>query len=143
MAPELQAELATLVPAAHVLLILLLCTLMGLLGQGRARGSRAQGRRHTQSKFAEPAGRVQVTGRNEYTQFGATVGMTAGQASQYLETPAGAAMSGCWYLSSNGCLPLAEAWNISEITRRVNGSAMEANAQRIAYSNAILQALGG
>jgi predicted chitinase len=86
-------------------------------------------------------GLIQLTGRNEYTQFGATVGMTAEQASQYLETPAGAAMSGCWYLSANGCLPLADAWNISEITRLVNGSAMEGSAQRIAYSNAMLQAL--
>jgi predicted chitinase len=86
-------------------------------------------------------GLIQLTGRNEYTQFGATVGMTAEQASQYLETPAGAAMSGCWYLSANGCLPLADAWNISEITRLVNGSAMEGNTQRIAYSNAMLQAL--
>jgi predicted chitinase len=86
-------------------------------------------------------GLIQLTGRNEYTQFGATVGMTAEQASQYLETPAGAAMSGCWYLSANRCLPFADAWNISEITRLVNGSAMESNAQRIAYSNAMLQAL--
>jgi predicted chitinase len=87
-------------------------------------------------------GLIQLTGRNEYAQFGATVGMTAEQASHYLESPAGAAMSGCWYLSANGCLPLADAWNISEITRRVNGVAMEGNAQRIAYSNAMLQALG-
>ena len=34
MTPDLQAELASLVPAAHVLLVLLLCALMGLLGQG-------------------------------------------------------------------------------------------------------------
>jgi predicted chitinase len=88
-------------------------------------------------------GLIQLTGRNEYTQFGATVGMTPEQASEYLETPAGAAMAGCWYLSANGCLPLADAWNISEITLRVNGKAMEGNSQRIAYSNAVLQSLGG
>jgi hypothetical protein len=41
------------------------------------------------------------------------------------------------------CLPLADAWNISEITRLVNASAVAANPQRIAYSNAVLQALGG
>ena len=69
--------------------------------------------------------------------------MTAEQASQYLETPAGAATSGCWYLSANNCLPLADAWNISGITLLVNGKAMEGNAQRVADSNAMLQALGG
>jgi predicted chitinase len=87
-------------------------------------------------------GLIQLTGRNEYQQFGATVGMTAEQASQYLETPDGAAMSACWYLSTRGCLPFADSWNLSEITRRVNGQAVLGNAQRIAYSNAVLHSLG-
>jgi predicted chitinase len=87
-------------------------------------------------------GLIQLTGRNEYAEFGATVGMTADQASQYCETPAGAAMSGCWYLSSRGCLPLADAWALSKITRLVNGAAMLGNDERIAFSNAFLSALG-
>jgi predicted chitinase len=88
-------------------------------------------------------GLIQLTGRNEYTQFGATLGMTPEQTSSYLETPEGAAMSGCWYLSENGCLPLADTWDISSITRRVNGTGMEGAAQRLSYSNAVLQRLGG
>jgi predicted chitinase len=88
-------------------------------------------------------GLIQLTGRSEYTQFGTAIGMTAEQASQYCETPAGAAMSGCWYLSSRGCLPFADSWDLSEITRRVNGAAMLGNAQRIAYSDAVLNSLGG
>jgi predicted chitinase len=88
-------------------------------------------------------GLIQLTGRSEYTQFGTATGMTAEQASQYCETPAGAAMSGCWYLSSRGCLPFADSWDLSEITRRVNGAAMLGNAQRIAYSEAVLNSLGG
>jgi predicted chitinase len=87
-------------------------------------------------------GLIQLTGRNEYAEFGATVGMNADQASQYCETPAGAAMSGCWYLSSRGCLPLADAWSLSKITRLVNGAAMLGNDERIAFSNAFLSALG-
>ena len=69
--------------------------------------------------------------------------MTADQAAHHCETPAGAAMSGCWYLSSRGCLPLADVWALSKITRKVNGVAMLENNQRIAYSNAFLGALGG
>ena len=88
-------------------------------------------------------GLIQLTGRSEYTQFGTATGMTAEQASQYCETPAGAAMSGCWYLSSRGCLPFADSWDLSEITRRVNGAAMLGNTQRIAYSEAVLNSLGG
>ncbi len=52
-------------------------------------------------------------------------------------------MSGCWYLSSRGCLSLADMWNLSAITKKVNGSAMLGNAQRIAYSNDFLKHIGG
>jgi predicted chitinase len=87
-------------------------------------------------------GLIQLTGRNDYSGFGATLGMTAEQAATYCQSPTGAAMSGCWYLASNGCLPLADAWALSAITRKVNGAAMLENNQRIAYSNAFLSALG-
>jgi predicted chitinase len=87
-------------------------------------------------------GLIQLTGRDEYSEFGTTVSMTAEQASQYCETPEGAAMSGCWYLQSRGCLPLADVWALSKITRKVNGAAMLENSRRIAYSNAFLHALG-
>jgi predicted chitinase len=87
-------------------------------------------------------GLIQLTGRDEYAEFGTTISMTAEQAAQYCETPEGAAMSGCWYLSSRGCLPLADVWALSKITKKVNGAAMLENGQRIAYSNAFLQSLG-
>ena len=87
-------------------------------------------------------GLIQLTGRNDYAKFGAAIGKSAEQAAQFCETPAGAAMSGCWYLAVNGCLPLADAWAISKITRSVNGAAMLENNQRIAYSNEFLSALG-
>jgi len=87
-------------------------------------------------------GLIQLTGRTEYTQFGSTIGKTAEDAAAYCATPAGAAMSGGWYLSSRGCLPLADAWAISKITRAVNGAGMVGNDQRIAFSNAFLHALG-
>ena len=88
-------------------------------------------------------GLIQLTGRTEYSQFAASVGKSLDEVSAFCETPEGAAMSGCWYLSSRGCLPFADSWQLSEITRRVNGRAMLGNAQRIAYSNAMLKALGG
>lgn len=87
-------------------------------------------------------GLIQLTGRNEYSQFGATIGKSAEDAAADCATSAGAAMSGCWYLSAKGCLPLADAWAISKITRIVNGAAMLGNDQRIAFSNAFLNALG-
>jgi predicted chitinase len=88
-------------------------------------------------------GLIQLTGRAEYAQFGATIGKSAEDAAAYCATPEGAAMSGCWFLSSRGCLPLADSWDISGITRIVNGKAMLENAQRIAFANAMLKELGG
>ena len=88
-------------------------------------------------------GLVQLTGRASYVQFGATIGKSAEDAAAYCATPEGAAMSGCWFLSSHGCLSLADAWDISGITRIVNGKAMLENAQRTAFANAILAQLSG
>jgi predicted chitinase len=88
-------------------------------------------------------GLIQLTGRSEYSEFGATVDMTAEQAAAYCETPTGAAVSGCWYLSSRGCLPYADSWNIDKITLLVNGRAMLEHAKRLTFSRAMLRALGG
>ena len=88
-------------------------------------------------------GLIQLTGRGEYAEFGTTVGMTAEQAAAYCETPVGAATSGCWYLSTRGCLPYADSWNLGKITLLVNGKAMVDYATRVAFSNAMLKALGG
>lgn len=86
-------------------------------------------------------GLIQLTGKAEYAEFAATVGMTASAASDYCETPAGAAMSGCWYLASRGCLPAADAWNLAAVTRLVNGRAMRDHALRVSFSNSFLNHL--
>ena len=88
-------------------------------------------------------GLIQLTGRTEYTAFASAAGKTLDETPAFCETVGGAAMSGCWYLSAKGCLPLADAWQLNDITRAVNGSAMEGAAQRVDYSNAMLKALGG
>lgn len=88
-------------------------------------------------------GLIQLTGRAEYAEFGATIGKSAEDTAAYCETPEGAAMSGCWYLSSRGCLPLADQWQISMVTKKVNGAAMLGNQQRIDYAKDMLKHLGG
>ena len=88
-------------------------------------------------------GLIQLTGRDEYEAFGRAIGKTAEEAAAFCETHEGAAWSGCWYLARNGCLPLADAWDIDAITRRVNGPAMEAASERLRYSDAMLNELRG
>lgn len=67
--------------------------------------------------------------------------MTAEQVSDYCETPLGAAISGCWYLSARGCLPFADAWNLDQVTVLVNGRKKQDLARRVKFSNAMLAAL--
>ena len=86
-------------------------------------------------------GLIQITGRWAYERFAADIGMSEQEATSYCETPAGAAMSGCWYLSTVNFNQLADAWEISAITHAVNGNAMLGAAQRLAYSNKILERL--
>jgi predicted chitinase len=87
-------------------------------------------------------GLIQLTGRDEYTQFGNSIGKSPEEVSDFCETPEGAAMSGCWYLATRGCLPFADAWNIDKITLRVNGRAMIDKQKRQAFSDAFLRQLG-
>jgi predicted chitinase len=86
-------------------------------------------------------GLIQLTGRDEYTAFARAIGKTAEQAADFCDTTEGAAFSGCWYLASNGCLPLADQWDIDAITRRVNGDAMEAAGLRRQYSDEMVSRL--
>ena len=86
-------------------------------------------------------GLIQLTGRDEYAAFGRAIGKTPDEAAEFCETTDGAAWSGCWYLASNGCLPLADAWDIDAITRRVNGPAMEAAGLRRQYSDEMVSRL--
>src|SRR5271163_1773216 len=51
-------------------------------------------------------GLIQLTGRDEYAAFAQAIGRTPEDAAAFCATPEGAALSGCWYLASNGCLPL-------------------------------------
>ena len=86
-------------------------------------------------------GLIQLTGRDEYAAFARAIGRTAEQAADFCDTTEGAAFSGCWYLASNGCLALADQWDIDAITRRVNGDAMEAAGLRRQYSDEMVSRL--
>ena len=87
-------------------------------------------------------GLLQLTGRDEYAAFGASRGMSAELAAALVRTPQGAADSAVWYWTTHDLSDLADAWEITAITRAINGPAMEGAAERIAASNAALAAIG-
>lgn len=86
-------------------------------------------------------GLIQLTGKALYTQFGQSCGKTAAEAAAFLETKEGAAASAAWYWGMRHLNPLADAWNLSGITKLVNGGLTNLQT-RITLSNAALHALG-
>jgi putative chitinase len=87
-------------------------------------------------------GLIELTGRELDTKFAAAFGKTLDDAMAWLLTPAGAATSACWYWSLHGLNPLADAWNITGITRLVNGGLTNLQT-RVNLSNLALAAIGG
>jgi putative chitinase len=63
----------------------------------------------------------QITGRNNYTRFGASVNMTAEEAAIYCETRQGAFESACWFWNVNNLNPIADANDIRKMTLVING----------------------
>ncbi len=88
------------------------------------------------------AGLIQLTGEENQTAFGRAIGKPIAQVPAYLLTPQGAAESACWFFGAyRACNPLADAWDIDGITRKVNGKAMEKAVERRALSEAARKAL--
>lgn len=63
----------------------------------------------------------QLTGRNNYTAFGKSVGMTAEEAAEYVATPQGAIESACWFWATNKLAKFADADDNLGLTKRING----------------------
>jgi len=86
-------------------------------------------------------GLKQLTGRNNYTNFGKTIGMTAEQAADYVATPKGAIESACWFWQTAGCNAFADKGDIVGLSKRINGGTIGLE-DRVRRWNAALQILG-
>jgi len=87
-------------------------------------------------------GLVQLTGKDEHGGFATSRGLTLEQEAAFVRTPEGAADTLAYYWEKHECNVLADGWQISNITRAINGNAMLGNAQRIAASNKALAVFG-
>lgn len=87
-------------------------------------------------------GLKQLTGRNNYTAFGKTVGMTAEQAAEYVATEKGAIESACWFWDTAGCNKFADAGDIVGLSKRINGGTIGLD-DRVRRWNEALAILGG
>lgn len=66
-------------------------------------------------------GLIQLTGRDNYEAFAAHEGMTPEAAADYVRTPEGAADSACWFWETRNLNQMADGWQITLMSRKING----------------------
>jgi putative chitinase len=66
-------------------------------------------------------GLIQLTGKDNYSWFAASLEITVEEAAAYLETFEGAAQSACWFWETNNLNVEADAGDIKKMTKKING----------------------
>lgn len=87
-------------------------------------------------------GVIQLTGRDNYTNFGKSIGMTAEQVIDYVTTKKGALESACWYWNSRNINAACDANDIVKMSKLVNGGTIGLEDRTKHYKEA-LAILGG
>ena len=66
-------------------------------------------------------GLKQLTGRENYTNFGKSIGKTAEEAAAYVATPKGAVESACWFWDAKKLNTIADTDDVTKMTKIING----------------------
>jgi putative chitinase len=82
-------------------------------------------------------GLKQLTGRDNYTKFGASIDMSAEEAAEYVSTPEGAVESACWFWDTNNLNDIADTDNVVKMTKRINGGRIGLEDRQERYINAM------
>lgn len=82
-------------------------------------------------------GLIQVTGRDNYSWFAASLDITPEEASEYMETFEGAAQSACWFWESNNLNQWADRGDIITLTKRINGGTIGLEDRQKHYQHAL------
>ena len=85
-------------------------------------------------------GLIQTTGRDNYSAFAKSLGMTIDQAIAYIQTKDGAVESACWFWTKNNLNALADSSEITKMTTVINGGD-NGLKDRIEHYNRILHIL--
>lgn len=82
-------------------------------------------------------GLIQLTGKENYTKFAKSLGMTLEQTIAYLETPMGAVASAGWYWDINKLNVYADKGDFVGLTRRINGGTIGLEDRKHHYDIAL------
>jgi|TARA_R110002153_G_scaffold202392_1_gene355590 putative chitinase len=82
-------------------------------------------------------GLKQLTGRENYTKFGASVNMTAEEAAEYVATPAGAVESACWFWNAKNLNNIADTDDVTKMTKIINGGNIGLESRQTRYKKAM------
>jgi putative chitinase len=82
-------------------------------------------------------GLKQLTGRDNYTRFGKSVGMSAEEAADYVATEKGAVESACWFWDTNKLNTIADTDDVVLMTRRINGGNIGLEDRQQRYNRAL------
>lgn len=82
-------------------------------------------------------GLIQLTGKENYTWFAASLEIPVEEASEYLLTFEGAAQSACWFWETNKLNRWADTGDILTLTKRINGGTIGLNDRIKHYEHAL------
>jgi putative chitinase len=81
-------------------------------------------------------GAIQLTGRDNYTKFAKSVGLSLEEAVADLETLDGAIESACWFWKTNGLNAICDKDDIVLMTKRINGGTIGLEDRKKHYAEA-------
>jgi putative chitinase len=82
-------------------------------------------------------GLIQLTGKDNYTAFADSIGVTPEEVSEYLATFEGATQSACWFWESNNLNRFADSGDIETLTKRINGGTIGLEDRKKHYQHAL------
>jgi putative chitinase len=83
-------------------------------------------------------GLKQLTGRENYTRFGASINISAEEAAVYVATPKGAVESACWFWNANKLNTIADTDDVVKMTKKINGGNIGLADRQTRYSKAMM-----
>lgn len=82
-------------------------------------------------------GLKQLTGRENYTRFGASINISAEEAAVYVATPKGAVESACWFWNANKLNTIADTDDVVKMTKKINGGNIGLADRQLRYTKAM------